>query len=317
MVGWAFESTLDVEWAHAMAPGANIVLLTSPVAETEGVQGLPEFLALEKYALDNKLGRIISQSWAATENTLFSVQGMTVISNYQALYARAARENVTVFASTGDTGSANVGLDQVTYYASPTVNFPASSPLVTAVGGTTLYADAMGYYQFESVWNDSAYGAGAGGGGISQVFALPDYQHRALPRAVQAELGGYRGIPDVAYNADDVGSPVLVYLSFLGPAGTGYYLIGGTSCGSPQWAGITADLNQYGHAPLGFLNSKLYALGRLGLFAHFGHDVTIGNNAYAGVPGYNATVGWDLSTGWGTPNLGGLPQRWSEFDDAR
>jgi len=71
MTGWAFETTLDVQWAHAMAPGAAIVVLTSPVAETEGVQGLPEFLALEKYALDHHLGKIISQSWAATENTLF------------------------------------------------------------------------------------------------------------------------------------------------------------------------------------------------------------------------------------------------------
>src|SRR3984957_9126294 len=65
-VGWAFEATLDVEWAHAMAPGAKIVLLTSPVSETEGVQGLPEFLALEKYAVTHKLGKIVSQSWGAT-----------------------------------------------------------------------------------------------------------------------------------------------------------------------------------------------------------------------------------------------------------
>lgn len=77
-VGWAFETTLDVEWAHAMAPGANIVLLTSPVSETEGVQGMPEFLALEKYALDHQLGKIISQSWAATENTLFTPAGQEV-----------------------------------------------------------------------------------------------------------------------------------------------------------------------------------------------------------------------------------------------
>ena len=75
MVGWAFETTLDVEWAHAMAPGAAIVVLTSPVSETEGVEGMPEFAQLVKYALDNHLGQIISQSWGATENTLFSPAG--------------------------------------------------------------------------------------------------------------------------------------------------------------------------------------------------------------------------------------------------
>ena len=77
-VGWAFETTLDVQWAHAIAPGAAIVVMTSPVAETEGVQGMPEFLALEKYALDHHLGKIISQSWGATENTLFDAAGRKV-----------------------------------------------------------------------------------------------------------------------------------------------------------------------------------------------------------------------------------------------
>ena len=72
MVGWAVETTLDVEWAHAMAPGASIVVLTSPVSETQGVQGMPQFLALEQYALDHHLGQIISQSWGTTENTLFT-----------------------------------------------------------------------------------------------------------------------------------------------------------------------------------------------------------------------------------------------------
>src|SRR5208337_4639841 len=89
MVGWAFETTLDVEWAHAMAPGANIVLLTSPVSQTEGVQGLPQFLALEQYALNNKLGKIISQSWTATENTLFSPAGEKLTSEFEDFYLGA------------------------------------------------------------------------------------------------------------------------------------------------------------------------------------------------------------------------------------
>jgi subtilase family serine protease len=311
-VGWAFETTLDVEWAHAIAPGAAIVVLTSPVSETEGVQGLPEFLALERYALDHHLGKIISQSWSATENTLLDAAGREVIEDYSAFYARARRERVTVLASSGDFGSTNPELDGVTFYPFPTVGFPASSPLVTAVGGTTLYLDTSGNYQSETVWNSA--GCCAGGGGISQVFRAPEYQLEALPKAVREQLGGMRGLPDVSYGADPfVG--ILVYLSFLGPSNAGYYGIGGTSEGSPQWAGIVADLNQYAGRPLGFLNPALYALGGSQRFGRVGRDITVGNNGFNGVPGYSATPGWDLATGWGTPNLVELPGHEMELLD--
>jgi subtilase family serine protease len=91
--GWAGEVTLDVEWAHAIAPGASIVLLTSPVDETEGVQGLPEFLKLEQYALDHHLGKIITQSWGATENTLFDAAGRQVVADYSVFYASAREQS--------------------------------------------------------------------------------------------------------------------------------------------------------------------------------------------------------------------------------
>jgi subtilase family serine protease len=329
--GWAFETTLDVEWAHAMAPGAPIVVLTSPVDETEGVQGLPEFLELEKYALDHHLGKIISQSWAATENTLFynaaGPAGPRVIEDYETFYERARQEQVTVLASAGDDGTENASAYSETlgaptsFYTFPTVNFPASSPLVTSVGGTTLYTDVSGDYKHETVWNDSSVNGGAGGGGISQVFQTPDYQELWLSWQKRSTLGNHRGIPDVTYNADEYNSPILVYTSFLGaalgPSYVGYYFIGGTSEGSPQWAGIVADLNQYAHAPLGFLNPILYVLGGLGQFPDFGHDITIGNNSYGGVPGYSATDGWDLASGWGTPKLGLLRSRWPEFINAK
>jgi subtilase family serine protease len=154
MIGWAFETTLDVEWAHAMAPGAKIVVLTSPVSESIGVQGLPEFLALETYALDHHLGRIMAQSWVTAENTLFTPQGQAVIAGFSALYERARDERVTVLASAGDTGSANLEPNGTTFYPFPTVGFPASSPLVTAVGGTTLSLNNynnLGTYQSETV----------------------------------------------------------------------------------------------------------------------------------------------------------------------
>jgi subtilase family serine protease len=297
-VGWAFETTLDVEWAHAMAPGANIVLLTSPVSETEGVQGMPEFLFLEQYALDHHLGKIISQSWGATENTLFTPAGQQVLENFERFYQDAAQQNVTVLASTGDSGSANAEING-TIYPFPTVIFPASSPLVTAVGGTSLYADTSGKYQSETVWNSS----GAGGGGVSQHFSEPLYQ-KLLLNSVQRTLRNHRAIPDVAYNADP-NTAILVYAGFV-PGGVGYYLIGGTSEGSPQWAGIIADANQLAGHPLGFLNLKLYSLAALVGQSQFFHDITKGNNSFNGVTGYSATNGWDLASGWGTPNLGKL-----------
>jgi subtilase family serine protease len=298
-VGWASEATLDVEWAHVTAPGASIVLLTSPVSETEGVQGMPEFLALEKYALDHNLGKIISQSWGATENTLFTPAGQQVFNDFEQLYAQAEQRHVTVLASAGDTGSANYELDGVTLYSFPTVEFPASSPLVTAVGGTSLYADTKGNYEYEIVWND--FGYAAGGGGVSQQFSEPLYQLATLPKSVQALLGNHRGIPDVAYNADPYYG-ILIYLSFLGPDAAGYYEIGGTSEGSPQWAGIIADANQLAGHPLGFLNPKLYSMGQ----SRFFHDIVFGANGFYPVPGYVATRGWDLTTGWGTPDVGSL-----------
>jgi subtilase family serine protease len=306
MVSWAMETSLDVQWAHAMAPGASIVLLTSPVDETEGTAGLPEFAKLLTYALDHRLGQVISQSWAATENTLMDADGQAVVAEMEAIYKRAAAEHVTVFASAGDYGASNAATDvdgNLTFFSFPTVNYPASSRYVTAVGGTSLTADTSGNYGSETVWNDSAEGGGAGGGGVSQLFAEPSWQ-KTLPAGVQGQLARHRGIPDVSYNGDPLTS-ILIYMSMPGIY-PGYYFIGGTSEGSPQWAGIAADFDQVAGRPLGALNSKLYALGALRLLPSVLHDVTVGNTSYNGVTGDSATPGWDLASGWGTPNLGQL-----------
>ena len=120
-----------------------------------------------------------------------------------------------------------------------------------------------------------------------------------------------RGLPDISYNAD-CNNVILVYLSFFGADSAGYYTICGTSEGSPQWAGIVADLNQYAGRPLGFINPALYTVGALHRFSSFGRDITVGNNALLDVagavaPGYSATPGWDLASGWGSPNLVELP----------
>ena len=297
-----------------MAPDAGIVVLTSPVSETQGVQGMPEFLALEKYALANHLGKIISQSWSTTENTLFTPEGRQVLDSFNEFYQQAAAQGVTIFASAGDSGSANGDVNG-NIYPFPTVGFPASSPWITAVGGTSLYADANGNYQSETVWNDGV--GSATGGGISQYFKTPFYQY-ALPQSDQTLLNGHRGLPDISSNADpNTGVPV--YLGFLPGRPAKYYVFGGTSESSPTWAGIIADANEYTHHLAGFLNPKLYLFGLLGSdpvrFAQqykqseqqyqglpaVYHDITVGNNAQSPIPGYNATKGWDAATGWGSP----------------
>ena len=116
-------------------------------------------------------------------------------------------------------------------YPFATVNFPASSPWVTAVGGTSLYATTSGVYQHETVWNDGV--GSATGGGVSSYQGEPAYQ-RSLPAKTQKLLGGHRAIPDVAFNADpNTGVPV--YLGFLGGDNNGYYIFGGTSASAPAW----------------------------------------------------------------------------------
>ncbi len=297
--GWAGETTLDVEWAHAMAPAAGIVVLTSPVAETEGTVGLGDFLGLEQYALSHRLGQIITQSWAATENTLETAAGRALVARFERFYARADLDHFTILASSGDGGSKNASNGAGTkFYARPTVNFPASSPLITAVGGTALRATPAGRWISEKVWNDG-HGRGAGGGGISQLFAEPGYQ-KGLPASVQKTLAGHRGVPDVAWNSAESTS-ILTYDSYTGPKKAGWYFTYGTSEASPQWAGMIADINQARRNPIGFLNRILYRLGESTF-----HDITVGTNAYGGVAGYAARPDWDPASGLGTPRAGAL-----------
>ncbi|GCE13642.1 S53 family peptidase [Tengunoibacter tsumagoiensis] len=305
-VSWAEETSLDVEWAHAMAPGASIALLTSPVSETQGVQGMPQFLSLENYAIQHHLGQIISQSWGTTENTLLTSTGYGVLTAFNGLYKMAAQQQITVLAASGDSGAANVDVNG-NLYSTPTVNFPASSPWVTAVGGTTLEAANDGTYQSETTWNS---GGGSTGGGISQHFLLPDYQKHYLTPSALNLLHGFRGVPDVASVADPA-TGVPVYFSFLSEAYAGYWIFGGTSLSTPLWAGLVADANQALGHPLGFLNTRLYQIeshpGKAGLAFH---DIIHGNNSQSDIPGYNAEIGWDPVTGLGSPIASALLKAW-------
>lgn len=302
MRGWQGETTLDVEMAHAMAPEASIVVLTSPVDETEGVAGLPEFRQLEKYAVDHHLGSIISQSWAASEVSLADAAGQAEIAKWQTFYEQATtQQGITVFSSSGDNGAT----DYVSFVngnpgpVSPTrtTSFPDDSPWVTAVGGTTLTKSGGAYS--EVVWNSDG---GASGGGISRFFVTPTFQ-RSLPTSAQQILNGKRGVPDVAAAADP-NTGLAIYID-------GHWtLAGGTSAAAPLWAGVMAVANQVAGRPLGYINPSLYKIASSSAYTSAFRDVTSGDNSYNGngvsVQGYQATVGWDAATGLGSPNAANL-----------
>jgi subtilase family serine protease len=292
MQSWGVEASLDVEYAHAFAPGAAIILVETPVAETEGVQGFPEIVHAENYVIDHDLGDVISQSFAATEETF---PNNDAIFDLRSAYKNAARHNVTVLGAAGDWGASGYELNGVDFYPYRVIAWPASDPLVTAVGGTVLTLDDSGNRLApDAVWNDF----GATGGGVSAVFRRPDFQDH-----VKDVVGKQRGIPDITLNGACL-SAVWVYWSFP-PLPPGWGLICGTSESTPEMAGIVAMADQAGGRRLGLLGPRLYELHK-----HSIVDVTTGNNTYGPftnsdgntytVTGYDASRGYDLASGLGT-----------------
>ncbi|HZU65978.1 MAG TPA: S53 family peptidase [Ktedonobacteraceae bacterium] len=285
--GWALETELDVEIIHAIAPGAGIVVLVSPVAETEGTVGLPEFLQLEQYALDHHLGNIVSQSWGASEVTLKDSAGQQEIHKWDAFFKQATtQEGISFFSASGDNGATDyTDLQASKLSPTPTTSFPADDPWVTSVGGTAL--DSSG----ETAWHMS-------GGGFSSFFPEPSFQ-QTLPSGDQGELNHRRGVPDVAADADP-NTGLAIYTA-------GHWdLGGGTSASTPLWAAIMAIGDQMAGHPLGYINPTLYKLAESGSYTQDFHDITSGNNSVSNsqvdVQGYNALQGWDPITGWGSPN---------------
>ncbi len=288
VVGWAEETTLDVEYAHSIAPGANILLVTTPVSETEGVQGFPEIVKAENYVIDHNLADVITQSFGATEETFPTRQSLL---DLRSAFLNAAAHHVSVLASSGDDGATNADLDG-NLYPQPVNSWPSSDPLVTSIGGTQLFLDADGHHTSpDVVWND---GYGAGGGGLSSIFARPSFQNQ-----VKSVVGSHRGTPDISMSAA-VDGGVVVYYSF-GGAPVGYHIFGGTSEASPIFSGIVALTTQLAHGKIGDINPLLYGLGRIPQHAGL-VDVTSGDNSFEGVTGYPALKGYDLASGWGTIN---------------
>jgi subtilase family serine protease len=293
-IGWAEETTLDVEWAHVMAPAASIVLVETPTSENEGTTGFPQIVAAEQYVLRHKLGQVISQSFAATEQTFPSMAALLAL---RSAYEEAARDHVTVVAATGDQGATSFKYNMKDLYTKPAVSWPATDPLVTAVGGTQLDLRADGTRRKADVaWHDS-------GGGRSITFGRPAYQD-----GVQAFTGRARGVPDISMDASCT-SAVVIYGSFYQGPGK-WNPICGTSVAAPLFAGIVALADQYaGHGQphgLGVINSAIYKIaarhdrgivdiragGNSQTFTQHGKQYT--------VKGYAAAGGYNLVTGVGT-----------------
>lgn len=291
-IGWAAETTLDVEWAHVMAPGAKILLVETPTSENEGTTGFPQIVTAEKYVLNHHLGQVISQSFAATEQTFPS---RTSLLGLRGAYLLAARDHVTVLGASGDEGATSFRSNMTDLYTTRAVSWPATDPLVTAVGGTRLYLRANGTRRTaDTAWSGS-------GGGRSLFFARPSYQY-----GVRAITGAKRGVPDVSLDAA-CASPVAVYGSYGGGGGP-WSTVCGTSVATPLLAGLVALAAQVAGHKLGPINRALYKMAA----AHDRGivDVRNGNNTQVffqngvqyTVRGFAARAGYDLVSGVGTVN---------------
>jgi subtilase family serine protease len=320
---WQIETSLDVEYAHAMAPGARIVLA---VAKTDDSLNIAQVMreVLPKYP-----GAIVSQSFGADETGPAS--DPTLSATFSPMYLDVLRKGGTVLAASGDLGASNgtelesLMFPELGITPSPMAAYPASDPLVLSVGGTegTPLATDSGAYGSEQAWSEIFLGQPAAGGGApSAVFEAPPWQ-RSLKTKDRLE-------PDVSYNAAADGG-VFVVLScppdpfggvdeaHCNPANPRYNAVGGTSAGAPQWAAIIALANEVRarqvRGPLGLVSPALYDLARSPRsYSRDFHDITSGTNtldlsAYGLPPsqfGFAAAPGYDLATGLGTPNVSNL-----------
>jgi kumamolisin len=269
------EVALDIEIAGAIAPGARIAVYFAPNTD----RGFLDAITQAVHDTTNAPA-VISISWGAPEAS-WTGQAMTTMN--QAFQA-AASLGITVCVAAGDNGSSDGVNDQKAH-----VDFPASSPYVLGCGGTRLEVQGT-QVTGEVVWNETAAGDGATGGGISDVFPLPSWQANAhVPPSINDHHQG-RGVPDVAGNAD----PQTGYQIYVDSQSTA---VGGTSAVAPLWAGLIALLNQRRGQPVGYLNPFLYQHYTQLAQQKALRDVTSGNNG-----GYAAGPGWDACTGLGTPD---------------
>lgn len=258
---WAGETSLDVEWAYAMAPQAKIMLV-------EATDDSMDALMRAVQAAVQKGANVVSMSWGGAES-----------SNETSTDSVFNNPNVTFTASSGDNGHG--------------VIYPAASPYVLSVGGTTLTVDSSGNYQGEAAWSGS-------GGGISAYEAEPACQtNYQIPN----NPGNMRGVPDVSYNADpDTGFSV--YDSTPDSNGnSGWSVVGGTSAAAPQWAALIAVANSSGNNLTG-VSTLLYGAATANYGSDY-NDVSAGTNGSCGTL-CTAQTGYDYVTGLGSPRVPGL-----------
>lgn len=282
------EVMLDIEVAGAMAGGAQLAVYFSTFDE----KGLIDILSAVIADSTNKPS-VLSVSWGWDENQPFNngiLWSPAAIDHVNQSLLAIAQLGISVCVSTGDDGSEAQIKDGRAH-----VNFPATSPFVLAVGGTTLHArkDAQGQMQItELVWND---GPGSGtGGGVSDITPCPSWQNGVVPVSINPGAFGGRAIPDVAANAD----PATGYFVMSGGK---FGVVGGTSAAAPLWASLITRLNALIGAPMGNFNALLYSqYGPKGVL----RDIVDGNNDTDGLLNgqFAAAQGWDACTGWGVPN---------------
>ena len=280
------EAALDLEIAHAIAPGAKLVvyLAASDFGHSDR--------AFDQMVTDH-LGTIISESLGSCEPDTPS--GPRNV--YASIQDRAVAQHMSHFVASGDNGAFTCGLDQ-----NLAASFPATLPTVTAVGGTSLFESEQGAYFKEYAWSSPIDQSGSGGG-PSAFYAEPDYQKNET----SPQGKGLRQVPDVAADGDPSTG---FHIYFGGHDGQ----VGGTSAATPLWAAtialINQDMRKKGLREVGFANPALYWMGdNLPKFnpKPF-HDVTSGNNL-----GYIAAPGWDFATGWGSMDAAGLDAAWVRY----
>jgi subtilase family serine protease len=264
--GWALEIALDVEWAHAIAPKAKILLVEAPS------NSLTDLLGAVDVAVENGAS-VVSMSWGGSE---FSSE-----SSYDSHFFVS---NVTFTASSGDSGNG--------------VEYPAASPFVVSVGGTTLNLDSSGTYMTESGWSGS-------GGGQSAFELEPLYQANY---PILNNPAGKRGVPDVSFDGNPA-TGFSVYDSVKYQGQSGWFQVAGTSAGAPQWAALFAIVNSVraglSKSPLNSTNDIVYAVGAQSMYSANYHDVSLGSNGACGAV-CTASTGYDYVTGLGSPKAPAL-----------
>ncbi len=279
------EVLLDLCTVGGVVPGANVAVYFTEFTEEGWVNAI-------KAAVSDTTNKpqVISISYGNPEDDeakgAWTGQAVELVNG---AFEQAAAQGITICCASGDEGSADEPETTVAH-----VDFPASSPWVLGCGGIRLEASpATGEISSEAVWNDLAGGNGATGGGVSRLFALPDWQAAAgVPANADGSGKTGRGVPDVASLADPE-TPMWV-LTPSGKLGG----VGGTSAAAPLWSALITRLNQLTGTPLGFCNPQLYAHAGAGF-----KDIVNGDNG-----SYRAGRGWDACTGWGRPDGAALLQ---------